>query len=341
MPPSMSDRAADIDGFLASAGWVGATRRPLAGDASFRRYDRVSRGGKVAVLMDAPPPKEDVRPFVAITRHLQTLGYSVPTVLAEDATLGLLLLEDLGDATYTKALASGTDEEALYTAAVDVIADLHAKPEAITIPTGLPEYDAVRLLTEAELLVDWYVPRRMGRPLDEASKGAFRDIWRALAPIMEGAGRALVLRDFHADNLIWLPERGRLRNCVLLDYQDAVAGSPAYDLMSLIEDARRDMADGLETQLLERYRAQRPGIDWPSFRAAYVTLAAQRHCKVIGIFTRLSVRDGKGHYLMHIPRCWRMLERACQDPLLAPLRDWLDTHIPAALRNTPLSELTG
>lgn len=334
----MSERAAEIERFLAIAGWAGAARRPLAGDASFRRYDRVSREGHIAVLMDAPPPKEDVRPFVAITRHLQTLGYSVPTVMAEDAALGLLLLEDLGDATYTRALAAGTDEAMLYRAAVDVIADLHAKPAAITIPEGLPEYDAARLLTEAELLVDWYVPRQLGRPIDAAAKNAFRDIWHALVPIMERAGRTLVLRDFHADNLIWLPERGRLRNCALLDYQDAVAGSPAYDLMSLIEDARRDMAEGLEAQLLERYRAQRPGIEWPAFQAAYAVLAAQRHCKVIGIFTRLCVRDGKDHYLAHIPRVWRMLERACQDPLLAPLRDWLDTHIPAVRRHAPIPE---
>ena len=337
----MSERAADIERFLSISGWAGAVRRPLAGDASFRRYDRVSRAGRIAVLMDAPPPKEDVRPFVAITRHLQTLGYSVPTVLAEDAALGLLLLEDLGDATYTKALAAETDEEMLYTAAVDVIADLHAKPAAITIPTGLPEYDAARLLAEAELLVDWYMPHQLDGPTDEAAKTSFRHIWRALGPIMEGAGRTLVLRDFHADNLIWLPERGRLRNCALLDYQDAVAGSPAYDLMSLIEDARRDMSTGLENRLLERYREGRPGIDWPAFRAAYSVLAAQRHCKVIGIFTRLCVRDGKPHYLAHIPRVWRMLERACQDPLLAPLRDWLDTHIPAARRNAPIPEKTG
>jgi aminoglycoside/choline kinase family phosphotransferase len=331
----MSDRNEIIAKFLNDAGWSGAERRPLAGDASFRRYDRITRGGDVAVLMDAPPPQEDVRPFVRITRHLQGLGYSVPTILAEDPALGLLLLEDLGDATYTRALAAKADEAELYEAAVDLIADLHNKPARLTIPEALPEYDAARLVAEAELLVDWYMPAQLGRPVGDAAKRTFREIWAALVPAMTGKERTIVLRDFHADNLIWLPRREPIRNCALLDYQDAVAGSSAYDLMSLIEDARRDMDPDLEIDLIERYHDARPDMDWDAFRDSYVTLAAQRHCKVIGIFTRLCVRDGKPIYLGHIPRVWRMLERACDDPLLAPLRDWLDQHMPKKKRGVP------
>ena len=331
----MAERNEIITRFLSDAGWGDAERRALAGDASFRRYDRISLNGKVSVLMDAPPPKEDVRPFVRITRHLQGLGYSVPTILAEDAVNGLLLLEDLGDSTYTKALAAKADEAELYEAAVDLIADLHNKPPSQTILDGLPEYDAERLTAEAELLVDWYMPAQLGRPVDEAAKRAFRDIWAALVPAMTGAERTIVLRDFHADNLIWLPRRGAIKNCALLDYQDAVAGSPAYDLMSLIEDARRNMDPDLEIELLERYQDARPGMDWDAFRDSYATLAAQRHCKVIGIFTRLAKRDGKPIYLGHIPRVWGMLERACEDPLLAPLRAWLDKHMPKRKRGIP------
>ena len=335
----MTDRNDLIARFLDKAGWTGAERRPLAGDASFRRYDRVTLGGQVAVLMDAPPPKEDVRPFVAITRHLQGLGYSVPTILAEDPAGGLLLLEDLGDATYTKALAAGVSEAQLYEAAIDLLIDLHNKPASATIPNDLPKYDGARLTAEAELLVDWYMPAVFGRPTSEAAKRSFHDIWTALVPAMAGNDRTIVLRDFHADNLIWLPKRGDIRNCALLDYQDAVAGSPAYDVMSLIEDARRDMDEDLEIELLERYRDSRPALtseeDWESFRLSYVALAAQRHCKVIGIFTRLCVRDAKPIYLGHIARVWRLLERACEDPLLSPLRDWLDTHIPAGRRGIP------
>jgi len=336
----MSDRNEIIAKFLNDAGWSEATRRPLAGDASFRRYERITHDGAVVVLMDAPPPKEDVRPFVRITGHLQGLGYSVPTILAEDPVNGLLLLEDLGDATYTRALAAKADEAELYKAAVDLIADLHNKPASRTVPEALPEYDAQRLIAEAELLVDWYMPAQLGRPVDDGAKRAFRDIWSALVPAMTGTERTIVLRDFHADNLIWLPKRGPIRNCALLDYQDAVAGSPAYDLMSLIEDARRDMDPDLEIELLERYRDARPDMDWDSFRDSYAALAAQRHCKVIGIFTRLSVRDGKPLYLGHIPRVWRMLERACDDPLLAPLRAWLDKHMPKKIRGIPVLQKT-
>jgi aminoglycoside/choline kinase family phosphotransferase len=334
----MSERDRIIDEFLARAGWTDAERRPLAGDASFRRYERVRRGEKFAVLMDAPPPKEDTRPFVAVTRHLQALGYCAPELYAEDAAAGLLLLEDLGDATYGRVLAEGADRATLYDAAVDLLVDLHAKPESATVPVWLPPYDEARILVEAELLTDWYMPLMFGRPTDAGVKRAYQDIWRGFLPILQASGRTLVLRDFFADNLMWLPGRPGVKKVGLLDYQDALAGSPAYDLMSLIEDARRDIDPALEARLLARYRAARPAIDHDAFRAAYVILAAQRHCKVIGIFTRLSVRDGKAGYLVHIPRLWRLLERACRDPLLAPLAHWLDDAIPAAARKMPEPE---
>jgi len=334
----MSERDRLIDDFLARAGWADAIRRPLAGDASFRRYERVTRADLTAVLMDAPPPKEDVRPFVAMTRHLRALGYSAPELLAEDAAAGLLLLEDLGDATYGRALAEGADKRVLYEAAVEFLVDLHARPESATVPAWLQPYDESRLLTEAELLTDWYMPRVFGRPTAPSIKQAYQDIWRALAPVTRAAGRTLVMRDFFADNLVWLPKRPGIQKVGVLDYQDALAGSPAYDVMSLIEDARRDTDAALERHLLDRYRSARPEIDHAAFHAAYVVLAAQRHCKVIGIFTRLHVRDGKPGYLAHIPRLWRLLERACREPLLAPLRTWLDDAIPAGARKMPMSE---
>ena len=334
----MPDRDTQIEAFLARCGWADATRRPLAGDASFRRYERLSRGRDRAVLMDAPPPNEDVRPFIAMTRHMGALGYSAPALYGEDVAAGLLLLEDLGDATYARALAGGADKATLYAAAVDVLIDLHARPESVAVPPWLAEYDEARLLTEAELLTDWYMPRLFGQPTSAAAKETYRKIWRTLVPLTRGAGRTLVLRDFFADNLMWLPERGGRAAVGLLDYQDALAGSPAYDLMSLIEDERRDMDAALEADLLVRYQAGRPRLDPGAFRAAYTVLSAQRHCKNIGIFTRLFVRDGKPGYLVHIPRMWRLLERTCRDPLLKPLQDWLDRHIPADRRRAPQPE---
>ena len=335
---AVSGRESLIDAFLARAGWEHAVRRPLAGDASFRRYERVTLDGRSAVLMDAPPPKESVLPFIAMTRHLRALGYSAPALYAKDGAAGLLLLEDLGDSTYAQALVNGADKTMLYEAAIDVLIDLHGRPESVAIPPGLPEYDEARLQIEAELLTDWYMARVLNRPTDAAVKRAYQEIWHSLVPITRRAGRTLVLRDFFADNLVWLPDRKDVQNVGLLDYQDAVASSPAYDLMSLIEDARRDMEPALEAHLLTRYRAGRPAIDDDAFRAAYVVLAAQRHCKVIGIFTRLYVRDGKAQYLGHIPRLWRLLERACREPLLQPLREWLDRNVPAAARRAPHPE---
>jgi aminoglycoside/choline kinase family phosphotransferase len=328
----MSARDELIQAFLTRAGWGGAERGKLAGDASFRRYDRLVDGERRAVLMDAPPPQEDVRPFVRMTMHLQRLGYSAPQLLAVDQDNGLLLLEDLGDGTYTRLLAQGHDEEALYALAMDVLADLHGKD---AIPPGLAPYDDDRLLTEACLLTDWYMPAVLGRPTDPALRAEYADLWRAVFPIARSVPDTLVLRDFHVDNLMLLPERDGLAACGVLDYQDAVAGPLTYDTMSLLEDARRDIDAGLIARMKDRYLARLPGLDRAAFEASWAVMAAQRHAKVIGIFTRLCKRDGKPIYLEHIPRVWRLLDAACAHPGLAGIKDWLDRNMPKEQRTIP------
>ncbi len=328
----MSDRATLIGEFLDRAGWAQAQRGTLAGDASFRRYDRIVKGTRVAVLMDAPPPQEDVRPFIRIAEHLTEMGYSAPRILARDVENGFLLLEDLGDSTYTQLLAQGHDEESLYGLSIDVLADLHARDTAL--PEGLPPYDEAKLLAEAALLADWYWPAIFGRELDPASRVAYLDIWRGLMPLARALPDTLVLRDFHVDNLMLLPRDG-LAACGLLDFQDAVAGPPAYDPMSLLEDARRDIDPSLVARMKDRYVSRFPHLNRDAFTLSWTVLAAQRHAKVIGIFTRLAKRDGKPLYLSHIPRVWRLLEAACANPALAALRQWLDEHIPPASRKVP------
>lgn len=331
----MDSRAREIDAFLAAAGWKGARRVTLAADASFRRYDRITRGSRRAVLMDAPPEKEDVRPFVALARHLKGLGYSAPSVLAEDAARGLVLLEDFGDATYTRLLADGGNETALYELAIDVLADLHGRPPSEAIPEGLPPYDDDRLLAEADILIDYFVPAALGTSVAPEIADGYRDCWRALLPLARRVPETLVLRDYHVDNLIGLPDRPGIAACGLLDFQDAVAGPVTYDVVSLLEDARRDIPDTLVAAMREHYLAAFPGLDRDAFAASYAVLGAQRHCKVIGIFTRLCVRDGKSGYLQHIPRVWRLLERSVGHPALAPLKTWLDRTVPPERRIIP------
>ncbi len=331
----MADREAIIRAFLDRAGWAGATRRPLAGDASFRRYDRVTdtAGGRRAVLMDAPPGKEDVRPFLAVDAHLRAQGLSAPEVLAADAEAGLVLLEDLGDALYTRVLDAGEGDEAtLYAAAVDVLAALHARP-----PEGLdpPPYDDDLLMAEVALFIDWFLPAATGAAVDDATRDAFRAAWRAVFPLARAAPPRLTLRDYHADNLIWLPARAGLRRVGLLDFQDAVLGAPAYDLVSLLEDARRDVAPETVAAMRARYLAARPETDADAFDAAYAMLGAQRNCKIVGIFTRLWRRDGKPAYLDHLPRVWAHLARDLAHPTLAPLRAWFDEAAPPRLRTRP------
>jgi hypothetical protein len=212
---------------------------------------------------------------------------------------------------------------------------LHARHFAAAVPAGLARYDEKELLREASLLVEWYVPAMTGRRTEPAIARAYADAWRALVLATEAVAQTLVLRDFHVDNLIWLPEREGFARCGLLDFQDALAGPAPYDLMSLLEDARRDIAPALAADMKQRYFAALPELAGAEYDAAYAILAAQRHCKVIGVFTRLAVRDGKYGYLVHIPRVWRRLQAACRHPALAGVAAWLDEHLPAPLRGVP------
>jgi aminoglycoside/choline kinase family phosphotransferase len=330
----MSERDAVIAAFLDRAGWNGVPRRALPGDASFRRYHRLADATRRAMLMDAPPPQEDVRPFLAVARLLQARGFSAPAILAEDVEAGLLLLEDFGDGTYTRLLAAGVSEEALYALAVDVLIALHQGFDAANARV-LPPYDDERLLNEALLLVDWYLPAVTGDATAPAIRDAYIAAWRRVLPLVRGVPDSLVLRDYHVDNLMRLDGRDGVAACGLLDFQDAVLGPVAYDLVSLLEDARRDVPTALAATMRARYLDAFPTLDRADFDAAYAVLGAQRNCKIIGIFTRLCVRDGKPVYLPHLPRLWRLVAEDVRHPALGPIAQWLDTYVPPPLRLIP------
>ncbi len=335
----MDERDQQIAEFLRAAGWAEAERRPLARDASFRRYDRLQRGGEQAVLMDAPPPHEDVGAFQRVQCLLLSLGLSAPRPLAVERAEGLMLLEDLGDRTFTLALAEGADEEALYRLAVDLLIDLHRKVgHAVALAKPLPDYDDTRLLEEAVLLTDWYLPALRGTETPPEVRRAYVEAWRAVFPAARAAPRSLVLRDYHVDNLMLLEGRPGIAACGLLDFQDAVMGPRSYDLVSLLEDARRDVRPELAEEMLARYLAAFPELDAADFRASYAILGAQRNAKIIGIFTRLCRRDGKPDYLRHIPRVWRLLEGDLKEPALAPVRNWFEAELPAGQRAVPAAE---
>lgn len=320
-------RAAAIEDFLATAGWGDAQRTPLAGDASARRYVRLVRqdGGR-AILMDAPPATaESVLPFLRIAAHLKALGLSAPDVMAAEPAQGLVLLEDLGDGLYARVAAADPGlEHEIYMAAVDVLLALAEAP----LPEGIGHYDAATLGSLAGLSVEWYARHGTGAEApDAAARDAVVATVRALSARHAGSPEVLALRDFHAENLLWLPERKGVARVGLLDFQDAMACHPAYDLVSLLADARRDVPVAVATAARARYLAG-SGADPDAFALAEAALSAQRNLRILGVFARLCVRDGKPGYVALLPRVWRHLEMALAQPELAALRELIHDCLP-------------
>jgi N-acetylmuramate 1-kinase len=349
-----AERILAIRRFLDSSDFGRAARRRIQGDASTRSYERLNRDGATYILMNSPkrpdgPPvrggkpysaiahlAENVTPFVAMALALRGRGFSAPAIFAADREAGMLVIEDLGD----DLVVDGDPPapiESRYAMAADLLAELHrdALQEVLPVEPGvnyrLPRYDMDALLIEVELLLDWYLPK-LGVRVSDARRDTYRTLWRdALLPMTSGE-QTWVLRDFHSPNLLWLPEREGTARLGLLDFQDAVIGPGAYDVASLLQDARVDIPETMEIGLLSRYtRARRSAdaaFDAPAFARAYATLAAQRASKILGIFARLERRDHKPQYLRHLPRVWAYLQRSLAHPALAPLAAWYRANVP-------------
>ena len=334
LPKIRPERGDAMDAFLSRIGWQGATRSMLAGDASFRRYERVSYNGIIAVLMDAPPPWEDVRPFIAVTELLGRCGVTVPNIIARDEQEGFLLLEDLGDLSFTRLLkAEPRRERELYLAATDALVTIHAqsKANAAALSQQLPPYDMAVYLREAALLAEWFLPQIHGLEKATRLREEYLEIWRTIIGQAKLKQSCLVHRDYHADNLFWLSGRSGQQAVGMIDYQDALWGDPVYDLASLLEDARRDVADTTVADCFAKYSTD-IGEEAHDFAARFCVIAAQRNAKIIGIFTRLCVRDGKAHYLDYLPRVWAHFNDDLHHPIMAPMRDFIDKYVPAEWR---------
>jgi hypothetical protein len=347
--------------FLNRAGWGAAKVTPLPGDASTRHYARLTDEKRHALLMDQPqdaetPPASeqasaaerkalgynavarlagaDTGRFVAVAEHLRGRGLAAPQIHAADHAKGYVILEDFGDNLFADVLTNGAPENTLYQAAADVLARLHAQPAPARLAPGTPlyAYDDTALLAETDLLTEWFLPLALGRAATPAEQEEHRALWRAALSQMADSERVLVHRDFHAQNLMWMPQRQGLGRVGLIDFQDAVAGSRAYDLISLTEDARRDVSPELAERTTAHYlkavQAESGKLDEARFRAEMAVMAAQRNAKIVGIFARLYKRDAKPRYLSLLPRVWSHLEGDLRHPSLAGLRAWYDRTIP-------------
>jgi aminoglycoside/choline kinase family phosphotransferase len=331
-----------LDHFLAAHGYAAASRAPLPGDAGHRRYLRLVGGPRPALLMDGsgaaavglPSAEADLRNFMAIAAHIRTIGLSAPEILAADPPAGLLLLEDLGEPTHATLLDAGAEPLPLYLAAAETLAALHEAPP----PAGLPAWEGAAMArATAATFLDWWWPAALGADPSPAQREAFHAAMGAMLAPFEGAG-AFVHRDYFPANLLPLPERPAPASVGIIDFQDAGHGHPAYDLVSLLQDARRDVPDAVRQAATDRYLERRLGLDRAEFAAATAAMAAQRHLRVASLWVRLDRRDGKPHYLRHGPRCWRLLDEALVHPATAPLAAFLDEHVPRHRRANPVME---
>jgi len=327
------ERQAQRRTFLHQHGLDPRSLSPLIQDASFRRYFRLSDTDRPFLLMDAPLELENVGQFAKIARHLTAVGLKAPEIIDFDQEYGLLLLEDFGDDTFTRLIAAGTDDTSLYPLAVDVLIALHSHPDAAAI--DLPLYDRNLFIQEALLLTDWYAPVIRNNSTSAEMRHSYISIWQEILDALPEPAHSLVLRDFHVDNLMRVPPGIGISGCGLLDFQDAVIGPMAYDLVSLLEDARRDINPNLVVSMIQRYHDAMPLLEIENFRRWYHVLGAQRHCKVAGIFLRLLLRDGKSHYVRHIPRVMHLLEQKFDAPELLPLRQWMDFWLPERNQSLP------
>lgn len=340
-------RTLDIRAFLARSGLAAARRRHLTGDASIRAYEHIYADGQRLVLMDSPRHTpgpiladgkyyqqiahiaEDVRPFVAIAAHLGARGFAAPAVYHRDLDRGILLIEDLGQDGVLDDEGRPIPER--YLEAASVLAALHDQPVQEAIPVGdgsdyrIPDFDHDAMQIEVSLLTDWYLPWRTGAPASAGLRAEYRSIWSDLVATLAGAEKNLLLRDFHSPNIIWRPQAEGIDRVGIIDFQDAMIGPTAYDVASLVQDARVDMPKDLAGRLLDHYLALRQAsgrFDRDAFLAAWHIMAAQRNCKLVGIWVRLMQRDGKPAYMKHMPRTLDNLRTALEHPRLAPLRDW-------------------
>jgi aminoglycoside/choline kinase family phosphotransferase len=321
----MTDRAHQMTKFIRASGWENAARLLVAGDASNRRYERLTKpSGETLILMDAPPEKgEDVKPFISIALHLRSIGLSAPAIMHRDDTRGFLLIEDLGDDLFKQVIARDPSLELpLYEASVDVLTTLHAAP----MPP-LDPYDTATMTTFAARAYEWYLFGLTGTR-NTPEQAVFEQIMADLLAPLEKIQPVLIQRDYHAENLLWLPKRDGPARVGLLDFQDAMSGHPAYDLVSILQDARRDVPPRIETEMISRYLIQNPQ-DKTEFLAAYAILGVQRNMRIIGAFARLCIDLGKPSYVDLIPRVWEFVERNLAHPALAPIAQHIRSTIPA------------
>jgi len=365
----MTERSEEIAAFLKQAGWSGAVVAPLPGDASTRRYFRVERSGRKAMLMDQPQHAEtppcppgatpderralgynaiarlagaDVGRFVAAAEFLRGHGLSAPTIYAADPANGFVLMEDLGDDLFANVLTppnlpkSTGDEHTLYGAAIDALAKIHAGDAPVLLHPDKPlhPFDETAQVAETDLMTEWFVPLALGRAATPDEISEHRALWEAALARDAKSPSVFVHRDYHAQNLIWLPERQGTARVGVIDFQDAVAGTKSYDLISLIEDARRDVSPELGEAMTRRY-LKATGLDADAYRAEMAVMATQRNAKIAGIFARLYKRDGKPRYLSYLPRVWGYLNRDLEHPSLSPLKAWYDRVIPREKRGAP------
>ncbi len=302
-------------------------RELIAGDASFRKYERIFLdSNKTLILMDAPPNFEKIKPFIRIAKYLLQLGFSVPEIYQYDDMNGFMLLEDLGDNTYTRLLEQKYDEEKLYSIATSVLIKIHKSVKKESMPEFVNPFSSKRIINEVCLFHEWYFSL-IKKKATYTIIQEYINIWNKLIRVSAEFKSSLILFDYHVDNLLLLDNRPSYKACGLLDFQDATYGPITYDLMSLLEDARRSVNPEIVIKMKSKYLDSFPEMNKDDFETSWAIMSAQRHLRVLGTFARLKIRDKKSQYLIHILRIWKYLEISLNHPVLEELKLWLDENL--------------
>jgi aminoglycoside/choline kinase family phosphotransferase len=319
-----TDRSAQLQRFIDSHfSGVKYSMTPIVGDAGLRDYFRLSTQDSNYIIMDCPPSYTSVKPFIDVAQFLTQNDFSAPQIINYDTENGFLILQDFGKVSVRDYIL-GLEEQDLqertniYHLSINLLVDL----QKIAPPSELQNFSNDLMCSELSVFSDYYIPYKKNEKISSAKLEQFIEIWQNILSKQTQTTKSIILRDYHVENMMYLDQEKNIKKLGLLDFQDALVGSPIYDLVSILEDARIDIPRNFALECIQYY-AEQKNLDFNKVLNDYHILGAQRNLRILGVFARKYSRDGNDTYLQYIPRVLKYLEYDLSHPILRPLKDWL------------------